>query len=469
MTLPPSLPCPVGRQREVLYLPEQGCIVVLGTAGSGKTLLAMLRALYLSDAGTDHHGPTLLVTFSRCLVTYMKARLEIGQSPITVETYHRFARGYLNERGEMSEDAICGPDERRDCVETALNSIRTAGTSKLVHERPVEFFDEEIAWMQRHGIHSLAQYVEKTRVGRAAVRLLRTDRPTVFAVFDRYLAVRRKRGRRYDWNDMASAVLSAFESDTTPRRYRHIIVDEGQDFSPEMLRSLAAAVPSNGSLTFFGDTAQQIYGHRMSWRDAGIEGPKIVRFEENYRNSKPIAALARAVAAMPFLRDDPDFVTPKTPIAEGRVPVLVPFLREEEEMRQVVSHAVAAAKGGSVAVLFRNRNQASPLVDLLPKDAVQLRGDLAHWPENNRIFYGTYHAAKGLEFDTVFLPLLSDRHWPDPRDVEGLGLAEARRRNTGLLYVGITRARSKLIMTYTGQLTTLLPAKQNLWHRIERT
>ena len=45
-----SLPRPIGRQREVLYLPADGYTVVLGTAGSGKTTLAILRSLYLSVA-----------------------------------------------------------------------------------------------------------------------------------------------------------------------------------------------------------------------------------------------------------------------------------------------------------------------------------------------------------------------------------------------------------------------------------
>lgn len=67
-----SLPQPTGRQKEVLDLSEEGHTVVLGTAGSGKTTLAILRSLYLSDPATDHGGRTLLVTFNKCLVTYMR-------------------------------------------------------------------------------------------------------------------------------------------------------------------------------------------------------------------------------------------------------------------------------------------------------------------------------------------------------------------------------------------------------------
>ena len=60
-----ALPIPIGRQKEVLVLPAQGHFVVLGTAGSGKTTLAILRSAYLADHQTDHNGTTLLVTFNR--------------------------------------------------------------------------------------------------------------------------------------------------------------------------------------------------------------------------------------------------------------------------------------------------------------------------------------------------------------------------------------------------------------------
>ena len=68
------LPTPIGRQKEVLYLPGKGHHVVLGTAGSGKTTLAILRAAYLSDPSTDHYGKTLLITFTRSLVAYGHSR-----------------------------------------------------------------------------------------------------------------------------------------------------------------------------------------------------------------------------------------------------------------------------------------------------------------------------------------------------------------------------------------------------------
>jgi hypothetical protein len=66
-----SLPRPQGQQKRVVCLDHEGHTVVLGTAGSGKTTMAIHRAAYLSDMSTDHGGRTLLVTFNNALVTYL--------------------------------------------------------------------------------------------------------------------------------------------------------------------------------------------------------------------------------------------------------------------------------------------------------------------------------------------------------------------------------------------------------------
>ena len=66
------LPTPIGKQKEVVCLTPEGHVVVLGTAGSGKTTMAIHRAAYVADPRTDHGGRTLLVTFNRALVTYLK-------------------------------------------------------------------------------------------------------------------------------------------------------------------------------------------------------------------------------------------------------------------------------------------------------------------------------------------------------------------------------------------------------------
>ena len=457
-----ALPTPVRRQREVLYLPACGHTVVLGTAGSGKTTLAILRALYLSDPSTAHKGRTLLVTFNRCLVTYMEHLAGTMQRPVDVRNYHRFARGYLNSRNKLPRGSICGRDERLRLVESAVGDARAAGVRSPILRRPTEFFDEEFQWIQRHGIGSKPGYVDAERWGRST-RVRRVDRADVFDLYKRYCSRRGQAGKLYDWDDLASAVRRELAEDGREPFYRHVVIDEGQDFSPEMLRSLTAAIPGDGSLTFFGDIAQQIYGHRMSWRNAGLSAPRIWRFQENYRNTKQIARLALALAAMRHSPDDPDLIEPNAPVADGPLPVLAQRSSEAAEHELVVARAVDLARTETVAILLRTHDQEAALRRYLPRGATRLHGKLNRWPNGPGLFYGTYHASKGLEFDTVFMPFVSDDRWPHPRDVDTVGPEEAGARDSRLLYVGITRARSTLVLTYTGQPTALLPTADGLY------
>ena len=228
-----------------------------------------------------------------------------------------------------------------------------------------------------------------------------------------------------------------------------------------MLRSLALVVPADGSLTFFGDMAQQIYGHRVSWRSAGLSARNMWRFEENYRNTKQISRLAIALARMPHFPDDPDLVEPISPAADGPPPALRRFRCESEEIRFVLDRARILARTGTTAILFRTRHQERCAQSLA--GATRLHRELNRWPAGPGLFYGTYHSAKGLEFDSVFLPLLSDEHWPDGRNVRDIGEQEATIRDARLLYVGITRAKSSLILTFTGRVTRLLPTSEDLY------
>jgi len=67
-----SLPNSVGKQREVLALRSRGHFVILGTAGSGKTTLAILRASILPQTACSNQEKVLLITFNKALVTYLK-------------------------------------------------------------------------------------------------------------------------------------------------------------------------------------------------------------------------------------------------------------------------------------------------------------------------------------------------------------------------------------------------------------
>jgi len=153
-----SLPKPIGCQKEVLYLPARGHIAVLGTAGSGKTILAILRAAYLAKRNTEHHGKTLLIIFNRALVSYLKHLQEHSIADVVVENYHKFARGYLSYRHKMSSKDIVQPEDRDGLIKKAIEQVSVECGANDIFDRPVHFF------CRRDALDSTARYYHIPRI-----------------------------------------------------------------------------------------------------------------------------------------------------------------------------------------------------------------------------------------------------------------------------------------------------------------
>ncbi|MCA2253870.1 ATP-dependent helicase [Mycobacterium intracellulare] len=461
------LPRLEGQQAKVVFLSSNEHHVVLGTAGTGKSTMAMVRALHLARKETANNGRVLVVTFNNTLVAHLRY-LASGQTSdqLTVENYHTFARGYLGSMGRMSWNGIIQTDEEVvSLVADAVAAVRAAVGDQPVLTRSVTWFADEIHWLSGMNITTEAAYQEADRVGRTTALQSGLSRAIVWSVRERYHALRAKRGYTNDWHDLGSTVIDALATDTRARRYRHIIIDEGQDLSPAEIRSLVNAVQPGGSLTFFGDYHQAIYGHGLSWKSAGIDiaGRPVERFYDNYRNTAQIARVAIAMANSEYMKSgDKDLlVEPQQPTAAGPQPTLVRCKSLENEIAMVKTLAGEASKDQKVAILARARHLAKRAANGLK--FTELKKDMAIWDDEPGLYVGSYHSAKGLEFDAVFLPFLSDDVLPNYYVLQEHPPDEAFAREARTLYVSITRARSSLVMSYTGTLTPLLPPNDGLW------
>jgi superfamily I DNA/RNA helicase len=450
-----SLPTPQGRQHDVVYMTGHGHHVILGTAGTGKTVMAIHRAAHLADPRTQNNGPTLLLTYTNSLVAYLR-HFAGDLHGVTVETYGRFGRGYLAARDRMGYRQIATPAQRRYYVEQALKATAASYRPSPFFDRATDFFLDELEWIDGNGLLTLPDYLEVRRVGRMEP-LQQSQRQAVWVIRTNYLAARATAGLPYDWASVPSAVRAALVDDTQPRRYKHIVVDEAQDLSPEAIRSLAAAIPADGSLTLFADYAQQIYGQRVSWRSCGLTVAKTEEFLDNYRNSPEIARLAIAMAKMPHFLDSADLVEPRAPQrAAGAKPTLVQYSSADVEANAVAANATSFGKVSRVGILTRTRAEARAASRGI-RGVRTLHENLDQWEITAGVYAGTYHSAKGLEFDVVFLPFCGADRCPDAETVAAFGYDEAASRESRLLYVGVTRARDELVITHTGKLTPLLP------------
>ncbi|WP_024365323.1 3'-5' exonuclease [Arthrobacter sp. TB 26] len=467
------LPTPKGRQGHVVHLSSDLHNVVLGTAGTGKSTMAMLRAIHLARAATVNFGPVLVVTYNNTLVKYLRFLGPEARKNITIETYSRFARGYLAHRGLMSNDAIAGPDAVREFVESALTavaldwSLRSMDPGSIA-SRHSDWFTDELHWISGMGLATEDDYQTVTRVGRQTPLQSGQPRAFVWAVRSEYVRLRAAAGFMYDWYDMASSVRKNFATDTSQRRYRHIIIDEGQDLSPEAIRSLTAAGQPGGSLTFFGDYHQAIYGQGLSWRSSGIrlDGRPVERFVDNYRNTAEVARVAIAMARSSYMSSgDVDLVEPVQPTAAGPKAALSRYPDTRAEAAAIRDLAAELGKDQTVGILVRTRAEVTTVGRDLQYRL--LHASMQRWDETPGVYLGTYHSAKGLEFDTVIMPFLNTVPYPDV--LRAFAEDEACSREARLLYVSITRARAGLILTHSGKLSRLLPENAGLWSERDLT
>lgn len=461
-----TLPTPEGKQIEVLDLKPEGHNVILGTAGSGKTTLAIYRSIYL--AKLDSQERVMLVTFNTTLVKYLDAIVgESIPSNLDVRNYHKFARGYLASKGLMPrwngivsgmED---GDNKKLLLVRKALGNIVIFNGVNSTLKRDETVFLEEISWIEKMGIRSLDEYEKIERIGRMDTRIKRENRKYFFMVYEEYLKIRCSEGYLYDWEDLAQFVYEELVKDSNDRMYKHIVIDEGQDLSPMMIKSLVRAIPKNGSFTFFGDMAQQIYGSRLSWREAGlnIAKNKIWYFDRNYRNSKQIAEFAISISNSKYYENREDLVNPVLPSASSPLPAIIEFENETEELKWMANFAIQNCSNQSIAILMRNREYVDKVEKILKEkhnSPQVLKNKMGYLNLDAKISIGTYHSAKGLEFDTVLLPYCSCEYIPSEDRIKASeSRDEALKEEAKLVYVAITRAKRGLIISYTGEKTEL--------------
>ncbi len=132
------------------------------------------------------------------------------------------------------------------------------------------------------------------------------------------------------------------------------------------------------------------------------------------------------------------------------------------EMLQAERSAESAGRLENLAELARAMEEYDTLGDFLEHVSLVMDNDAAD--DREKITIMTMHAAKGLEFDNVFLPGWEEGVFPSQRALDEGGLAslEEERR---LAYVAITRARRRCTILHAanrriyGQWTSSIPSR----------
>ena len=428
---------------------------VLGTAGTGKTVVALHRAA--RAAMSDPQARVLLTTFSRPLANALRPKVdllllaqpEVGRR-VTVAAFDDVA-SELHELAFGRRPAIAADEVLEAILQKEADEI--GGEAARVRFLAAEWRQVIDAW----AVDGLEGYASVPRIGRRS-RMGAKQRERLWPVFE---STRRSLGARglMTWPQVFHAVAGHFATHAD-KPFSHVIVDEAQDLGAPQLKMLAAVCEGPG-LFFAGDLGQRIFQPPFSWRAMGVDlRGRSSTLKVNYRTSRQIRESADRLLP-PEVRDADGLEDDRRgamSVFEGPPPAIMTLATQE------------AADDGvppeEIGVFVRSTDQlqrARAAVRAAGLTSVQLT-ERAEDPAG-RVSIGTMHLAKGLEFKAVVVMACDDDVLPLQSRIDGATdedeLREVYDTERQLFYVACTRARDRLQITgvrpaseFIGDLTT---------------
>ena len=441
-------------QREVVERDFGGPARVSGSAGTGKTVVALHRAVHLARANL--HARVLLTTFSDTLANFLRAKLRVLIS----------GEPRLAERVEVhSVDAIARQLYRRNFGEPIIASQElipqlleeAVGEGDAVRFAPQFLIAEWEQVVDDWQLETWEAYRDVLRRGRRR-QLQESQRQVLWSVFERIRSGLRSRGQ-ITRAEMFGRLTSRFgEGDGRP--FDFVVVDEAQDVGVAQLRFLAALGSENPNGLFFaGDLGQRIFQQPFSWKVLGLDiRGRSHTLRINYRTSHQIRARADLL-----LDSEMSDVDGNTEDRRGTVSVFNgprPAIRvcdsadrEAEAVSEWLRVMIEAGlKPEEIAVFVRSQDEmprATSAVEAagLPYRVVVGQSDVV----GGGVSVTTMHLAKGLEFRAVAVIACDDEVIPRQERIESIAdeaeLEEVYNTERHLLYVACTRARDHLLVT----------------------
>ena len=457
-------------QFEAISAPSDKPLLVLGSAGSGKTTVALHRLARIAFDDPKRFPPSRLqVVVPELGLARLSARLlePLGLGKAVVRTLESWARGSF-----QSAFGAPPPKLYSDTPSLVSRLKRHPGLYQVLRHRPhlkeragLAKIRRELGdlFVDRAFLEGVVRAAEGDLPSTAIEEVVRHTRLQVADPTTEILAGvdpdRREAldGKPLD-EDTPEAVAGTLDPEDLPillflsaqrggdggKKAAHLVVDEAEDVSLFELFALGHHLLGH-SITLAGDESQQTFSSYAGWPQAlsalGVPQAATVRLPTTYRCPRPIAELAQAILGPLAPESAPRAGREGVPVSRFDFPTEAHaqlFLaevvrdlveREPQASLAVVCHAAEVARGfhrlladlGEVRLSLDGAFTFRPGVDVTDVDSV-----------------------KGLEFDYVVIPDASVRNYPDTDD--------ARRR----LHVAVTRAAHQLFIAAPGTPSPLL-------------
>jgi superfamily I DNA/RNA helicase len=253
-------------QRQWVEHDYHGPARVSGSAGTGKTIVALHRAVYLARTNPD--ARVLLATFSDTLAHALQSKLKrlvSGEPRLAerIDVHSLNAIGLRLYKSHIGKAAIVNAEILRELLKEAAAAV--SGQKFSPRFVAAEWEQVVDAWQ----LESWEAYRDVARLGRRT-RLPESQRAVLWSIFERVRTGLKSRNM-VTQAGLFTALAAALATAENPP-FDFAVVDEAQDISIAELRFFAALGGSRANGLFLvGDLGQRIFQQPFSWKSLGVD------------------------------------------------------------------------------------------------------------------------------------------------------------------------------------------------------
>ncbi len=459
-------------------------ILCIAGAGSGKTTVLTKRIEFLVNKKGVKPEKILAITFTKKAKGEMKNRLfgKEDLKQVSIETFNSFSEKILRKHNDVfygKKMRVITFGERIALVSRILGDLaKTSEDAIEIYFSPAQRrgkSPEQLYYTFINDCFFIRDHFKTTgkelnRSSFFSANVINSESTQlVFNVCKSIEEYMQENGLR-DFTDQNVDVVALFNkySHLIPE-YEHILVDEYQDVNSIQIKLLNQLNPQN--LFCVGDPRQSIFGWRGSELghildfESRYPDCEIVTLTKNYRSTRPIVDLMNSSIENMGIKGIESQI-------KGKNSLYIKELgNEKKEFEFVIEKIRKMYFGKSVFVLARTNKQLTELSLEMEEQGVphSIRSEENKFQKNknkkgitsaSRITLATIHAIKGMEAEVVFILGCSGQNFPNKTsehpiiDMIKSSDYDKEEEERRLFYVALSRAKTKLYLTYSSQKPT---------------
>lgn len=478
-------------QNLIIRNEEAKTLIIQGVAGSGKTSIALHRVAYIlyRFKGEITSKDILIISPNKVFADYISNVLpELGEETIEECGFEELMSKQLQDKYKFQTffEQVTEVIEKHD--EAFIERIRFKSSVEFIDKMdkfflyvenncfqatdikigripvPKEYIEERFKAYHRIPMRSRFEPIAKDIIRELQItapnlELTTTDKNNIKAEIKKMFSgnndlslyqsfyewlgkpelFKRGKNRQLEYADVAPLLYLKLKMEGLKEKnpIKHLLVDEMQDYTPIQYKVLSLLFPCNK--TILGDALQSVNPYSSTnYMDIQrvLAGAEVMKLCKSYRSSYEITNFAQKISK------SPDLIAIERHGAEPEVLTFNTADKELEYLHQYVSNALKGT--GSIGIICKTEKEAIKLHSILSERTDQvclLSSESAAF--SNGIIVTTAHTAKGLEFDEVIVPFVTDKEYNNEMD-------------RSLLYIACTRAMHRLTLTATKVVSPII-------------